>query len=98
MPYFPPMIGAADIDLAKWKVVLADIIRLQPRIIVPGHGNLGGIEIPEAILGYFDSLQMAAEASEKPAAEAQRLLRNQYPTWENAEFIEPAFTFFQQRG
>jgi glyoxylase-like metal-dependent hydrolase (beta-lactamase superfamily II) len=94
VPYFPPLISAADIDLAKWEVALNDIIRLQPRVIVPGHGNLGGTEIPDAILGYFESLQVAPQTRRTPVAEAQRLLRDQYPTWENAEFIDLAFNFF----
>jgi glyoxylase-like metal-dependent hydrolase (beta-lactamase superfamily II) len=98
VPYFPPMIGAGDIDLAKWAVALNDIIGLQPRVIVPGHGNLGGTEMPESILGYFQSLQLVAQARGTSDADAQRRLRDQYPTWENPEFIGPAVRFLRQRG
>ena len=53
VPYFPPMILASDIDVARWESVLKDVLALQPRLIVPGHGNLGGPEIATDLLGYF---------------------------------------------
>ncbi|MHC1550729.1 MBL fold metallo-hydrolase [Phyllobacterium sp. K27] len=98
VPYFPPMIGAGDIDLERWRVALTDIIGLQPRIIVPGHGNLGGLEIPESILDYFQSLSAAVQGSSRSDADVERLLRDQYATWENPEFIMPAVRFLRQRG
>ena len=45
VPLFPPMIKAADINLRVWETALDQIAQQQPRIIVPGHGNLGGVEI-----------------------------------------------------
>lgn len=98
VPFFPPMIGAGDIDLQRWKVALADIIGLQPRTIVPGHGNLGGLEIPQSILDYFESLEAATRGSKRNDVDVQRHLLDQYATWENPEFIMPAIQYLRQRG
>ncbi|MCA1443137.1 MBL fold metallo-hydrolase [Ensifer sp. IC4062] len=98
VPFFPPMIGAGDIDVAKWETALNDMMRLQPRLIVPGHGNLGGAELPEAVLGYFQTVrEMLAEAGPETAS-LPSLLRARYATWENPEFISPALRYFQQRA
>lgn len=98
VPFFPPMIGAGDIHVAKWETALNDMIRLQPRLIVPGHGNLGGTELPGAVLGYFQTVrEIVAEAGPR-AANLPSLLRTRYATWENPEFISPAIRHFQQRA
>ncbi|WP_435538237.1 MBL fold metallo-hydrolase [Azospirillum sp. ST 5-10] len=97
VPFFPPMIAAQDIDVARWELALADIIRLQPRMIVPGHGNLGGIDIPESILAYFRSLRESTQGGPSDA-EVQRRLRDRYATWENPEFIGPAVRYVRQRA
>lgn len=94
VPFFPPMIGADDIDLAKWEVALADIIRLQPRLIVPGHGNLAGTEMPEAVLAYFRTLRdLVAESAE--GADLRSVVRSGYPTWDSPEFIAPALQYLR---
>ncbi|WP_439575042.1 MBL fold metallo-hydrolase [Phreatobacter sp.] len=98
VPFFPPMIQVEDIDLAKWEVALNDIIQLRPRLIVPGHGNLGGVEIPEAVLAYFGSLRETVGSQDTSDADAQRFLRERYATWENPEFIGPAVRYIRQRG
>ena len=47
------MILADDIDVARWEVALNDVLALQPHLIVPGHGNLGGPEIATDLLDFF---------------------------------------------
>jgi glyoxylase-like metal-dependent hydrolase (beta-lactamase superfamily II) len=98
VPFFPPMIEVEDIDLGKWEGALSEIIKLQPRLIVPGHGNLGGVEIPEAVLAYFQSAREIARSKDYSDADAQRLLRERYATWENPEFIAPSFRYIRERG
>lgn len=92
VPFFPPMIGAADIDVARWETALGDMVRLQPRLVVPGHGSLAGVELPEAVLGYFKAIH---EILVQGGDTASRL-RARYPDWENPEFIEPALAYFQR--
>ena len=96
IPFFPPMIAAFDIDVARWEVALADIMALQPRLIVPGHGNLGGVEIATAALGYFRNVRALARTAGGQSEELVARIRAQYPTWENSEFIAPALQYFAQ--
>ncbi|WP_207483229.1 MBL fold metallo-hydrolase [Arenibaculum pallidiluteum] len=98
VPFFPPMIGAGDIDLARWETTLADILSLQPRLIVPGHGNLGGPEIAEGLLGYFRELRAMLRAAGQPGPGLEASIRARYPTWENAEYIAPATRYLSQAG
>lgn len=98
VPFFPPMIGADDIDVAKWEVALNGILRLQPRLIVPGHGNLGGTEIPEAVLGYFKAFRDILAQTGQQNRDLRPLIRARYPTWENPEFIPPALAYFRLRA
>lgn len=97
VPFFPPMIEAADIDVARWEVALADIIAVQPRMIVPGHGNLAGVEIATDVLGYFRYVRGLIAANPNDAGSEARI-RARYPHWENAEFIKPMLRYFASRG
>ena len=95
VPNFPPMIGAEDIDLTQWEVALNDIMELQPQLIVPGHGNLGGAEIPADILGYFRTVRELTKEASEPVARLETSIRKSYPTWENPEFIQPLLTYLR---
>jgi glyoxylase-like metal-dependent hydrolase (beta-lactamase superfamily II) len=96
IPLFPPMITAADMDIARWEVVLADILRVEPRLIVPGHGNLGGPEIATDVLGYFGRVRGLVRTSGGSTDGLQERIRAQHPTWENSQFIAPAVRYFSQ--
>ena len=96
VPLFPPMITAADMDVARWEVVLADILRLEPRLIVPGHGNLGGPEIAADVLGYFGQVRALVRAAGGSSNGLEERIRAQYLTWENSQFIGPALRYFSQ--
>lgn len=98
VPFFPPMIEAEEIDIARWETVLRDIIGLEPNIIVPGHGNLAGTELPKAVLAYFaDVRQRVQNATGDPAALEQQIRRH-YATWENPHFVAPTLRYFMQAG
>ena len=84
------MILAGDIDVARWDVVLNDVLALQPRLIVPGHGNLGGPEIATNLLGFFKDARAVLRTAGVPGIELDRRLRAAYPTWEHSEYIGPA--------
>ena len=96
VPLFPPMITADDMDIARWEVVLADIVRLEPRLIVPGHGNLGGTEIATGVLGYFREVRALVQAAGRPGNGLAERIRAQYPTWEQSQFIAPAVQYFSR--
>lgn len=92
IPFFPPMITAADIDVVRWEQVLNDIAAMRPRVIVPGHGNLGGAEIGDEVRTYLLEVRTLARAGD---ADAVRI-RATRPTWENTEFIAPALAYLAQ--
>jgi glyoxylase-like metal-dependent hydrolase (beta-lactamase superfamily II) len=98
VPLFPPMITAADINVTQWESTLMDILRLRPRLIVPGHGNLGGAELAEEVLGYFKELRRLVQAGEQPRDRLVEVIRAKYPTWEGGEFVAPAVEYFSQHS
>ena len=97
IPFFPPMIAAGDIDVARWEVALADMIRLQPRLIVPGHGNLSGAELAAEVLAYFKEVRALVAAGGSDIAELETRIRASHPTWENSAFIKPALQYLSRR-
>lgn len=105
VPLFPPMINQTDINLRMWETALAEITRAQPKIIVPGHGNLGGVEIAHQVLDYFGELRRLTAASKGNKATAFQVVRRlepavqrSHPTWEHKEFIAPALRYLTEEG
>jgi cyclase len=47
----------SDSDITQWKSALLKIKDLNPKIIVPGHGNLCGIDEIDSTIEYFDTLE-----------------------------------------
>ena len=104
VPLFPPMIDAADINVGRWQAALAGFAGSKPRLLVPGHGNLGGLEIATAVGDYFSAVRAQAVrladrdvTAEQIAQQLEPLVRAQYPTWERAQYIAPALRYFGQR-
>jgi glyoxylase-like metal-dependent hydrolase (beta-lactamase superfamily II) len=100
VPLFPPMIQATDIDLRTWETALTQMVAQQPRIIVPGHGNLGGVEIANNVRGYFGEIRgLVASFKAKKVADAdavrqlEAVVQKRHPTWERNEFIAPALRY-----
>lgn len=92
VPFFPPLIGAEDIDLANWQATLGTFEAMGANIIVPGHGSLGGLEIAEDVDGYLSALEeIAATGVDLSAMEAE--VRRRYPTWEQPTYIAPALQY-----
>ncbi len=92
VPFFPPLIGAEDIDLPTWRAALGDMQARAPSIIVPGHGNLGGVEIAGDVDGYLAALEeVAARGSDLDTMTAE--MRRRYPTWEQPDYIAPALQY-----
>ena len=96
VPFFPPMILAKDIDVAQWEVALNEMVSLQPRLIVPGHGNLGGTEIATNLVDYFKVARALFKTANVPSNVLDERLRAKYATWDHSEFIPPARQYFSQ--
>ncbi len=46
-----------DSDIQKWKVALNKIKEMDPKFIIPGHGEVCGIEEVDRTLEYFETLE-----------------------------------------
>lgn len=92
VPFFPPLIGPEDIDLPTWRAALGEIESAAPSIVVPGHGNLGGVELAQDVDGYLAALEeVAASGSNVERMTAE--MRRRYPTWEQPGYIAPALQY-----
>lgn len=102
VPFFPPLIEASDINVLTWQAALAKITAQAPRLIVPGHGNLGGTEIADEVRGYLEATRQIAVANQNktvgtaPAPQLAETIRGAHPTWEHPEFISPAIKYFAE--
>ena len=102
VPLFPPQIPASAINTQRWTEALLDMERLNPAIIVPGHGNLGGVELARIIIDYFQDVQarvadgLKLKGAERTIAELPPALLASYPTWEHQQFAELAVRYFVQ--
>ena len=104
VPFFPPLIEADEIDLRQWEIVLTQIIAERPRLIVPGHGNLGGVEIVRSVRNYFTEIRQLVATSQSGNATSQDaiarlvpVVQRRHPTWEHAQFIAPALSYLEAR-
>ncbi len=104
VPLYPPMIEAADINVNRWQAALAGFADAKPRLVIPGHGNPGGLEIAAAVASYLSAVRTEAVRLADRGAPADRIVqqlepvvRGQYPTWERAQYIAPALRYFGER-
>lgn len=102
VPLFPPQIPASAINTRRWIEALSEIETTKPAIIVPGHGNLGGVELARTIIDYFQDVQgrvtqeVKLKGAERTVAELPPALLAAYPTWEHQQFAELAVRYFAQ--
>ncbi|OHV61095.1 MBL fold metallo-hydrolase [Mesorhizobium sp. LCM 4577] len=102
-PWFPP--DDADIDADNWASVLAAIEAKGPKIVVPGHGSVGGVEILSAVRGYMLDLGSRVAAELKAGKGADEIVatlgprvRAQHPTWDAPEWIDFAIRYFAAKA
>lgn len=91
-PYFPP--EDADVDGSRWIAVLEQLERLEPEIVVPGHGEVGDAGLIAAVREYLTALRseterLAAEGLEVDdiVARLEPELRQRHPDWGQPEWI-----------
>jgi glyoxylase-like metal-dependent hydrolase (beta-lactamase superfamily II) len=98
---FFPIFPDPDASGKNWLAILNQFESLQPRAIVPGHGEVGDATLVTKEQGYLKALQSrvaALKAQGKSSAEAARLLsvefQMKYPDWENPGWIADAAQHF----
>ncbi|KPQ05633.1 MAG: Zn-dependent hydrolase [Rhodobacteraceae bacterium HLUCCA12] len=91
-PWFPP--DDTDINAANWIKALTDCMALNPKIVVPGHGEIGGVKIVDDVRRYIETVGAkvaAAKAAGKDAeaivAELEPQIRAAHPDWHFPEWI-----------
>ena len=91
-PYFPP--DDADVNGSRWIEVLERLERLEPRIVVPGHGEVGDASVVVAVREYLTLLRsetkrLAAEGAdaESTVATLDAQFRERHPDWDAPEWI-----------
>ena len=98
-PWFPP--DDADIDAANWAKVLGELAGWQPRIVVPGHGDLGGAEILTGVRDYMVDLGKRVAGARKAGKDADAIIaelapqvRAEHPDWSSPEWIDFAIRYY----
>ena len=98
---FFPIFPDADASGKNWLAILDQLDALQPRKIVPGHGEVGDAALIGKERTYLKAVQsrvMELKAQGKSADESAKLLsaefRAKYPDWENPGWIADAVKRF----
>ncbi|MFJ8633279.1 MBL fold metallo-hydrolase [Streptomyces sp. NPDC093568] len=93
-PWFPPY--DTDVSGVGWLSVLERLAAGEPRVVVPGHGDLGGAEVLADVRDYLRELRDetwrrrdSAMSEAEIVTEVRELLIERHPEWEGREWIEP---------
>jgi len=98
---FFPIFPDPDASGKNWLMILDHLDELQPRTIVPGHGEVGEASLIGVERTYLKAVQSRTaelKAQGKSAEEAEKLLlvefRAKYPDWGNPGWIGDAVKRF----
>lgn len=98
-PWFPPQ--DADIDGARWASILTEVAAWKPKVVVPGHGDVGGPEILTAVRDYMVDLGDRVMARRRKGEEADAIVaslapvvRAEHPEWSSPEWIDFAIRYY----
>ena len=91
-PFFPP--EDADVDGSRWIDVLRRLEELEPAVVVPGHGDVGGADVITTARAFHERLRSAAfrladagASADEAVAELEQLLRDEHPDWDQPEWV-----------
>ncbi|MEV7043314.1 MBL fold metallo-hydrolase [Amycolatopsis sp. NPDC051061] len=94
LPWFPP--HDTDVTGVGWLSVLDRLAAREPRVVVPGHGEVGGVPVLNDVRDYLRELRDetwrrrdAGLGVREIAAEVRSLLVERHPGWAGQEWIEP---------
>lgn len=92
-PWFPP--HDMDVSGTRWLAVMERLVVEEPRIVVPGHGDVGGPGLLSGVRDYLRLLRdetwvrrAAGADEERIADEVRAVLLAEYPQWSGQEWIE----------
>jgi len=88
-PYFPP--ADTELDGFHWTRTLHRFAAQNPRIIVPGHGDLGSAQVARDLAHYMETAHARVASLRASAQRILELTKPQlvaaHPTWDHAELI-----------
>jgi glyoxylase-like metal-dependent hydrolase (beta-lactamase superfamily II) len=92
-PWFPP--HDMDVSGLAWIDVMAALAEAAPRIVVPGHGAVGGPEVLREVLAYLRELRDetwvrrdSAMDQDTITEEVRAVLISRHPEWAGREWID----------
>jgi glyoxylase-like metal-dependent hydrolase (beta-lactamase superfamily II) len=92
-PWFPPY--DADVSGVRWIAVMQRLIAENPRVVVSGHGDIGGHQLLVDVRDYLEELrdetwrrQDSGMDEPKIAEEVRTLMIERHPDWAGQEWIE----------
>ena len=98
-PWFPPY--DTDVSGVGWIAVMRRLIGENPRVVVPGHGDIGGPQLLADVRDYLEELRDetwrrrdSAMGEPAIAEEVRALLIERHPGWAGQEWIEPGVGCF----
>ena len=101
-PYFPP--DDADVDGELWIEVLRKLEALEPRIVVPGHGEVSDVgvirvarEFHERVRDETYALADAGADPDEAVAQIEPRMLELHPDWDQPEWIGFAVRCFHAK-
>lgn len=101
-PWFPP--NDMDIDGPNWIKVLDACLALKPRIVVPGHGEIGDAAILTDVRDYIADVAArvkqaaaAGRSEDEMIAELGPAVKAAHADWHFPEWIDFAIRYFYAR-
>ncbi|MGP3924635.1 MBL fold metallo-hydrolase [Streptomyces sp. 8N616] len=92
-PWFPP--HDTDVSGTRWLAVMQRLVAESPRVVVPGHGEVGGPQLLADVRDYLQLLRdetwvrrNSAMSEETIAAEVSALMIERHPEWAGQDWIE----------
>jgi glyoxylase-like metal-dependent hydrolase (beta-lactamase superfamily II) len=91
---FFPIMPDAESSGKNWLAILDQLEAIHPRIVVPGHGEVGDASLFDKERNYLKTvrsrvaeLKSQGKSSEETAKELAPEIRAKYPDWDNPEWI-----------
>ncbi len=98
-PWFPPK--DTEVDGIRWANVLHDFRRFHPRLIVPGHGDPGDINIALSLASHIKDTARQVRTLRKAGASPREVLAQCKPRitaahadWEHSSLIDLEIEYF----
>jgi glyoxylase-like metal-dependent hydrolase (beta-lactamase superfamily II) len=92
-PWFPP--HDTDVSGTRWLAVMQRLADEAPKVVVPGHGDVGGAQLLADVRDYLRLLRDetwvrrdSAMSTQTIAEEISALMVERHPDWDGREWIE----------